>query len=346
MRIGPKANYQAIGTVIHETGHGVGVGTSDRWWDENFHSWEWKGREANEMYQFLENQENNAAYYMVGDNTHGWGQSATYDWFVNGADKDKHSELQYIGGCVLLHSLFVDGLCPTSGYHNGLPSYTYNYDDSATYYIMCKSADRYLGTGLLYAKKGAGSTNLYLTECLKEDATVPAEAGWKLEFDPQTGMYSFRSAVTGGYISHISTSAVRVKDGLSAPTATEQFQLMPDRTDVTLTAQGAEIQTHGYWFTWYDNGNRALTAHSTVPTAACSVTTYNSSDNATRQQWIILTAEQVAQLNPTFSALEVISDQSASDQVVDAPVYNLQGQRVKADAEGFVIRNGKVNINK
>ena len=41
MRIGPNAGNQAIGTVLHETGHGVGVGTSTRYADTNLHNWKW-----------------------------------------------------------------------------------------------------------------------------------------------------------------------------------------------------------------------------------------------------------------------------------------------------------------
>jgi hypothetical protein len=49
MRIGPNASYQAIGTVLHETGHGVGVGTHWRWYDckdtrENTSKGKWLGR--------------------------------------------------------------------------------------------------------------------------------------------------------------------------------------------------------------------------------------------------------------------------------------------------------------
>ena len=89
---------------------------------------------------------------MIGEAVHGWGNKATYDWFVNGADKDKHLELQYLGGCCLLYALFIDGLCPTYNYPNGLSGYTYNFDSEKKYYLMCKNADYGLGSGLLYAR--------------------------------------------------------------------------------------------------------------------------------------------------------------------------------------------------
>jgi hypothetical protein len=133
MRIGPNAGNQAIGTVIHETGHGVGVGTHWRWYNcadtrENTTHGKWLGAWANKTLRFLENT-TRTDVFMTGDAVHGWGSNATYDWFVNGADKDTHQAIQYIGGCALLYSLYIDGLCPTTGYSNGVPGYTFNFED-------------------------------------------------------------------------------------------------------------------------------------------------------------------------------------------------------------------------
>ena len=229
MRIGPNAGNQAIGTVIHETGHGVGVGTSARWKDTNVHNWKWYGHEANEVYSFLENKDAdpyNSEFCMVGDGTHGWGASASYDWFVNGADKDKHLEYQYIGGCALLYGMFIDGLCPTSSYSNGIAGYTYNFDDSKYYYIMNKSDQCGLGDALLSQRLSYASLKNYISTGTEIDET----AAWTLEYDPQTSLYSFKNVATGRYLSRASSEAgLKI---LAKPTATEKFQLMPDRTDV------------------------------------------------------------------------------------------------------------------
>ena len=131
MRISQNVANQAIGTVLHETGHGVGVGTQQRYWDTNVHSWYWYGREANKVYHFLENEYTNIKFadgnnkVWVGDGTHAWGQNATYDWCINGSDKDRHIELQYAGGSAILYGMFIDGLDPTSSNysttdHNGM----------------------------------------------------------------------------------------------------------------------------------------------------------------------------------------------------------------------------------
>ena len=36
MRVGANESYQQTGTILHETNHGVGVGTSDIWWNGNY----------------------------------------------------------------------------------------------------------------------------------------------------------------------------------------------------------------------------------------------------------------------------------------------------------------------
>lgn len=293
MRIGPNAGNQAIGTVIHETGHGVGVGTHDRWWDTNVHDWVWKGREANDIYHFLENSDE---YVMVGDKTHGWGDHASFDWFVNGADKDKHNELQYIGGCALLYGLFIDGLCPTSSYSNGLAGYTYNYDDRKNYYIMCKSAERGLGDGLLYQRN---STSVAWKPFLTAGETIDESAAWKMEYDAQTGYYSFRNASTGKYLTHESTS-ISAKTITKSPSNGEKFQIMPDRTDVEINTldNTGKHKTHGYWFTWNNSGNKAMAANKMTDTGYGTITTvaFNFADTATQQQWIILSEDDIMAL--------------------------------------------------
>ena len=324
MRIGPNAGNQAIGTVIHETGHGVGVGTSSRWADKNVHDWIWKGREANTMFHFLENRyQNEDGNFMVGDGTHGWGQNATYDWFVNGADKDKHSELQYLGGCCLLYGLFVDGLCPTTAYTNGLPAYTYNFDDSKKYYLMCKSEDCGLGTGLLYQRTTSGVS----WKPMLEDEELDEAAAWNMEYNAKTGYYRFKNASTGKYLSH--DSGIKVKGSASN---TENFQLMPDRTDVTISTESKKLNTHGYWFTWNASGNQAMQAKTLSATSGygqVSSTGFDYADTATAQQWIIISEDEMQELRahivPT-AIRDIVNDGNQKDkQKTIIGIYSPEG---------------------
>lgn len=302
MRIGPNAGNQAIGTVLHETGHGVGVGTHWRWYSckdtrEGTTTGKWLGREANDVLHFLENNYDSQQVYFTGDATHGWGWGSnngaaiSYDWLVNGADKDKHTEIQYIGGMCILHGLFIDGLCPTSGDINGISGYTYNFDDGKKYYLMCKNKDRGLGAGLLFQRSSTGAGWKYNLA----DDVLSDSAAWYMEFNAKTGYYMFKNVATGKYLSHASTS-ITMKD-LAAPTSSEQFQLMPDRTDVTLGTGADKIKTHGYWFTWASGGeSKAMGANTYgAVTGIGTVTQANFSfaNTATAQQWIIISEDEL-----------------------------------------------------
>ncbi len=327
MRIGPNAGNQAIGTVLHETGHGVGVGTSTRYADTNLHNWKWYGREANKMYSFLENKEANpytSDFCMVGDGTHAWGSSATYDWFVNGADKDKHLELQYVGGCCLLYAMFIDGLCPTSAYANGLPGYTYNFDETKKYYIMCKDAANGLGEALLYANS---SKTVALQDILTDNNGIPDEAAWTLTYEPETGMYLFKNAAKNKYLSKRSGYMLYTT---TKPADTEKFQLMPDRTDVTFPTATSQLTTHGYWIT----GSHTLSANA----SKVSFSSFDFSDAATHQQWIILSEDEIAEYWPaTTGILELPTPDTQSSTAT----YNLNGQRINNNIKGLLIKNGR-----
>ena len=342
MRIGPDERYQAIGTVLHETGHGVGVGTSNRWGDSNVHNWEWKGREANNIYHFLENNNTNP---MVGDQTHGWGQNATYDWFVNGADKDKHYELQYIGGCCLLYGLFIDGLCPTWNHPNGVSGYTYNFDDTKKYYLMNKNADCGLGEGLLYQRT---STGLGWKPCLTNE-TISDSAAWTIEYNASKGYYMFKNVASGKYLTHANgSSAIALKtiSEKSSPAATEFFQLMPDRTDVTVGTGTSTVKTHGYWFTWYDTSayaNKSLNAgkmSSVLNYGTISSTSFNYSDSATSQQWIIISEDELAAYQAAAIATGISTTAAEDNADVNANVtdiFSADGTKLQQTTKGVNI---------
>lgn len=333
MRIGPNAGNQAIGTVLHETGHGVGVGTSDRYADTNLHNWKWYGREANKMYSFLENKEANpytSDFCMVGDGTHAWGSSATYDWFVNGADKDKHLEFQYVGGCCLLYAMFIDGLCPTTAYTNGLPGYTYNFDETKKYYLMCKNSASGLGEALLYAN---GSKTIALKDMLSDNNGIPDEAAWTLTYEPETGMYLFKNVAKNKYLSKRSGYMLYTT---AKPADTEKFQLMPDRTDVTITTATDKLTTHGYWIT----GTSPLSANASNYTSNASFVTFDFSDSATKQQWIILSEDEIAKYWPaTTGNTEIKAENNIN--ATNEQTYNLNGQRINGNVKGLIIKNGK-----
>ena len=304
MRIGPNAGNQAIGTVIHETGHGVGVGTHWRWYNcsdtrANTTYGKWKGSWANKTLHFLENTTDEAVF-MTGDGVHGWGTGPgiSYDWFVNGADKDKHTPAQYIGGCALLYSLYVDGLCPTSGYSNGVPGYTFNFDDEEQYCIMCEDAERGLGEGFVYqrAATAAGWKKVANKESLSDSLR------WILEYVPLQGYYRFKNVATGKYITHSATGSNMSMKGTQKPGSTENFQLMPGRNDITFTINGTKLTLPSYWFTWHDSADKSMQLNALVERTGygtAAITNFDYSDKGgTKQRYVIIPASQVEELLP------------------------------------------------
>ena len=312
MRIGPNAGNQAIGTVIHETGHGVGVGTHWRWYNcsdtrENTTYGKWKGSWASKTLHFLENTTDEAVF-MTGDGTHGWGTGPgiSYDWFVNGADKDTHTPAQYIGGCALLYSLYVDGLCPTSGYSNGVPGYTFNFDDEEQYCIMCEDAERGLGEGFVYqrAATSAGWKKVENREALTDSLK------WTIEYVPAQGYYRFKNVSTGKYITHSASataSSVTMK-ATQKPSTTENFQLMPGRNDVSFTINDTKLTFPSYWFTWHDSADKSMQLNAFVERTGygtAGIANFDYSDKGgTKQRYVIIPASKVAELLPESKRLK------------------------------------------
>lgn len=343
MRIGPNAAYQAIGTVLHETGHGVGVGTHWIWNNcsdtrQNTSSGKWLGRAATEVYQFLENKYTDD-YYFQGDKTHGWGRNATYDWLVNGADKDKHSELQYAGGMCIMYGLFLDGLCPTSNHPNGIAGYTYNFDDYKKYYIMCKNSERGLGDGLLFQRNTIAAWKPYFNTTTE----VNDSAAWYLEFNPLNGYYSFKNAVSGKYLTRSTTTSGMSVKQTSVPYTAEQFQLMPDRTNVTLGAGKNKVTTHGYWFTWYNDGNKAMSANALGKRSGYGTleqTAFNFSNSATKQQWIIISEDELEEFRQAAIATsikDVNTDTATNNSQTIIGIYNVDGSKKNDISRGLNI---------
>ena len=343
MRIGPNAGNQAIGTVIHETGHGVGVGTHWRWNNcadtrENTTYGKWLGSYANKVLDFLENDYTEAKY-MTGDGVHGWGYNATYDWFVNGADKDTHQAIQYIGGCALLYGLYIDGLCPTSGHANGVSGYTFDYDDSKKYLIVCEDSERGRNDGFLTHTTGTvmGWKTLTKDE-LNEDAM------WEVEYEPVAGYYRFKNVATGYYITHaVGGSFVRLKN-TTKPANTENFQLMPGRNDIQVKSEIYNGKIPTYWFAWTENGsNKAMSMNiiTMVGYGSASVVNFDYSNKATTQRYYLIPVPD--------DIADPIENVAVGDDDIKATegIYTLSGVRVKTMQKGInIIRTADGKVKK
>ena len=196
----------------------------------------------------------------------------------------------------ILYGLFIDGLCSTGANPNGISGYTYNFDEGKKYYLMNKNAERGLNKGLLYQRQAQ-------TIGWKENLTDKAlndSAAWYIQYNASDGYYMFKNAATGKYLTHNAGGGnVALKNVTGKPGKTEYFQLMPDRTDVTIGTGNAKLKTHGYWFTWYDsnrNNNYSMGANAlnTLGYGTITQTVFDYSNSATVQQWIIISEDELA----------------------------------------------------
>lgn len=125
----------------------------------------------------------------------------------------------------------------------------------------------------------------------------------------------------------------------------DYFQLMPDRRDITVSAGDETITTHGYWFTW----TAGTTFRSLILTNSTldplSFTNFDYSDNATRQQYIIISEDElpkwkrIAEITSISGAKADVKVHEAKrgkflegGRIViynDGKRYNTQGGRIK-----------------
>lgn len=283
MRVGANASYQAAGTILHESGHGAGIGTHARWWDTNLHNGAWFGDRANEVLQFWDN---NSTSTMQGDGMHMW------PYGINGAHEDTHTDVTYIGNSLIHEGLWEDGVPPTSGSGVGLPAYVFEQEDDVKYYIKNEDATRGLYTS--YLVENAQGQLAWKEMSAEEAEAVDSRAAWHITFTPGNQFYQFRNATTGHYMTYSASGANGIKAIEKATlTTNENFHLMRGRKDVVSGTGANKFTTRGYWILRHnsDLNPPAFTANAN---GATGTSTFNIANTATTQRWLILSAEENA----------------------------------------------------
>lgn len=274
MRVGPNASYQRTGTILHESNHGVGVGTQGRWWDSNLHDGAWKGYRANSLLQFIEN---NPTATMAGDNMHMW------PYGINGAHEDSGWPMLYIANVMITQALHEDGLIPPG--HGGCkPAYVFEQDDDTKYYITAES-DKF-GSGVAYLTENSTGVLSWSTV---DDVTSDDAYAWYTTFDPKRQLYTIRNAKSGRYFSYSGGIKTVTKTN---PAETEYFHLMIGRQEKSLGSSEFGVTTRPYWI-MAGNDVEAPSTLTATANGKTSSNSFNIGDNATQQRWFILTAEQV-----------------------------------------------------
>ncbi len=303
MRVSQSTAYQQTGTMLHETNHGVGVGTTAQWYNNanlrsNTSSGKWLGPRATEMIRLLENNDD---AFMQGDGTHMWGGTTsgtlTYGYGINGAQEDSYSpsnQLLYFGNILITHAMHQDGLLAT--WSSGITaSYTFIQDDDRTYYLKAEGNqygfnDRYLGVSQTDASK-IGNIEASLS-----DIADNPYFQWKVTFDPSRAMYAFKNVGTGSYLY---TSGTTAKMQNSTPTADNYFMLLPSREKLVF----GDFRTRSFWMVrgnWYDSyAVRASASSASDPTLISGATFDPANSGGESQRFLILTRDEATEVQTT-----------------------------------------------
>lgn len=316
MRVGPNASYQRTGTILHELGHAIGVGTHGVWYNSDSPMragsgrGDWLGDRATAVLRFLDNS---TTAVMTGDGTHMW------PYGVNGAHEDNGQPILYICNTLIYQALGEDGLPPTGGF--ATPAYVFEQEDTIKYYIKNEH-------------KNYGLTDSYLVENDKgylvweqmdaTTATTDDKAAWYITFNPVNCYYQLRNAATGHYVSYTKTgtNGIRAVEKAS-PSTNENFHLMRSRVDVTVTVGDKQEAFRGYWIIHPENNNNPTTFiaanNGTTSTAA-----FNLTNSAAIQRWLLLSAEEAHRFEGTTDIVEV---EQPAEQA--AGIYSITGVRLR-----------------
>lgn len=342
MRVGANASYQQTGTVLHETNHGVGVGTSNIWWNGNYRAegdrGKWLGPRATQMIRFL-NKDNTA--YMTGDKTHMWPKSSFSgpNFGINGAHEDAYNPentLLYYGNVLITHALHQDGLICTEKLGFASPSYTFTQENDTKYYI--KTTDDAFGneTSLLTAAENGSlkQAQVNATQAMADD-----NFAWNIVYDPKTAYYSLRNVGSGKTLScsgQLFKTMTR-----SIVSEAERAQLLPSRTNF----KKGTLNTPSYWIIIR---KKALAAKSET---ALSCADFDASDSNTKQHWLLLTADELAEFDEYCVEKETSIGESLtpnSSLREDEAIYDLSGRKFNVQSsmfkglkKGIYIKDGK-----
>jgi len=271
MRVSQNVPYQQTGTILHETNHGVGVGTTGEWYNNANLRAEtsrglWLGPRANQVIKFLQND---ASATLTGDNTHMW------PYGINGAHEDTYnpeSTILYYGNVFTTHALHQDGLVCSWDVGFATPAYVFQQTDNQKYFLTSEDAGNV--NFLTVSSTGALRMEGY-------DAEQSDNFAWYITYDPKTSYYIFQNVGTGRYLTYSSgfKSVTR-----NAPASADKFHLLPARQTTTMD----QYTGTGYWIT-YNKGANTLQAGD----AAVASKSLDFSNSATSQRWLFLTETEM-----------------------------------------------------
>ncbi len=356
MRVSQTESYQQTGTILHEAGHGIGVGTHGTYSgdirSENTRGI-WYGKRATRFLQFWDNSEN---VRLTGDNTHLWatGAAQSLSYTINGAHEDAHTDASYYGNSLLMQAIVEDGLAPVSGNLQGL-AYTFEHEDNKAYFI--RNTDANYGLKTSYLVDNNGTLQLKVLS-IAEANTSSNNAMWNITFNPTTQTYRIKNQTTGRYIYYASDNA---NNGFKATTSTSNeinLRLQLSFVDVVL-GQGSSALTLDCYHLMRATSTpspQAMCAKSATMTGS---TSFSNTNAATAQRWIITDADGLEDidnairqgekynLDNLIAAIRNLATKSHSEDVSGAnstlenKLQEIEAAEATADASTIVTLEGE-----
>ena len=323
MRVGPNASYQRTGTILHELGHAIGVGTHSVWnggstpMREGSGSGYWTGERATAAVRFFDNSTTSK---LNGDGTHMW------PYGVNGAHEDTGSAMLYISNAAIYQALGEDGLPPTGGFCT--PAYVFEQEDTIKYYIKSEHQNYGLYTSYLVQNE---KNQLVWETLTASEALANERAAWYITFNPVNCYYQLRNAATGAYMTYVSTGTNGIRTATKTSIgANENFHLMRSRTDVTIGSDDAAMKVRGYWIIHPENKSNPATLVA-ASNGAVSTASFNLGNNVAIQRWLLLSGDEVTQFEGAYLGTDI--EEPVMDEAPKCVhVYNITGVCVRENA--------------
>ncbi|MBO7661367.1 MAG: hypothetical protein J6S65_07565, partial [Bacteroidaceae bacterium] len=332
VRFGPTVSYQATGTAMHEVLHGIGVGTHTSYASHksNSNPGTWYGKRATQLVQFWDN---NTTEYVKGDGSHLWATNGTNtsSFTINGADEDKHTDLQYYGSSLFSQALCEDGMVHTNG--GFLPGYCFQHDDDTKYYIRNTHADYGLTTSAYLV--ASGTSLQWKNYDSHADAINEDKAAWYISFDPATQYYYFKNAATNRYI-YYSGSSFNASG--SAKNSYTQIHLHLGYWDATVGEGSTAISNSSYYF-MHPASNATPSCMTATAGHALSTSAYSPAESNTAARGMILTSNEIellqtAEMGEYERALTLCrSAKSQYERTVDGAATSALAQFTWTNAE-------------
>ena len=317
---------QNPGTVMHEMGHGIGVGQHWRYtsWDSPLHpTMYWEGERANRVFAFFENQADvldaNGNFVSGGNHTVSDGDRVHVCYGLSGVT----APIDLLRQAAYYQGMYEDGM-PAVG-DGACPFHSFDCQEGVKYYLTNEG----YGGGKKFLKELASGFFNYREATLEEVLSDDYYA-WYVDFDPVTCFYHIRNAKSGKYLTYYNSRFLSKER--PELTADDNIHLMPSRKTMTFELGGEEITVKPYWMA---RGNRVeepevLTASSSIAVSAGKLNFY---DTATSQHWAFISQEQIQMA----TGIHEVSDEMNTEEPIEVQgYYDISGAQINQPKENGI----------